>query len=96
MHLVTVTRSTLLDLAVPTQVEDRRCLFRTLSGQVEIPRDVEPWSRLKMELLDHEFVVFGRARDHCMKGCLLGKRIEPQHVKQLLPIFVTASVPIRQ
>ena len=81
VSLVTVADAVLFDSPMAADVKDCRQLFAAgLLRSIKIARDVEPRARLKMQILDNEFVMLDCARDLGLQRRLLRQRVEAQHL----------------
>ena len=65
-------------------------------GQVEIPSDIQSGRAFKDDVLDTVPLAFHRPGDARVEGCARGRRMEAQHVEQLLVNFRAPPFPILQ
>jgi len=98
VHLVAVADSVLLHPSVAADVEDGRqgllACFVVVSGQVEIPGDVETGAGLELEVFDDEVRVVDSTGDDRLEWCFFRSRREPEHFEELFSILATLCLPV--
>jgi len=94
MRLPTEVDAVFRHAGVAADVENGRERAWALLRHEQVAGDVEPRTRLEMELLDGEFGVLQRAGHGCLEVGPLGKRVETEHLEELPAVFVFAGVPV--
>ena len=79
---------------VPADVEDGGGGLVEVLGDVEVGGDVEAGAGLEVELFDEEGGLIDASGDGGRQVCLLGRRPQPQHLRELAAVGFPVRVPV--
>ena len=84
----------LFDLAMPADIENRRQGFIDLLGQIEVPGDVESWTRLEVDLFHDKVLVLERpGRDRMELARARLQRGQAEHFGKLPAECLLSKAP---